>query len=197
MLSDYTTRSAGYLARAGLRVITVWNGPTLSGAQATSYATNMPHLLGVTDQSGTAGLRVIDSKLPQLSLAAPYAATEAALEAGIDAQLAGWNKSAPLFVGVQGNLNQAAINPTTFLAVQTHYAANTDVLFVRADHLFTLIRPRLPTILTVARYACPGALPAIVSIRGRIACLAMVMAELPGGRAAAASASAIKPPPPP
>ena len=106
LLNDYTSRSASYLARAGLRAITVWNGPTLSGVQATSYATNMPHLLGVTDQSGTAGLKVIDSKLPQLVLAAPYAATEAALEAGIDTQLAGWNKSAPLFVGVQGNLTR-------------------------------------------------------------------------------------------
>jgi hypothetical protein len=140
MLNDYTSRSASYLARAGLRVITVWNNGVLSGAPATSYAANMPQLLGVTDQAGTGGLRIIDSKLPQLIFASAYAATEAALEAGIDAQLAGWNKSGPLFVAVQGNMNEAVINPTTFLAVQQHYAANTDVMFVRADHLFTLIR---------------------------------------------------------
>ncbi len=147
MLNDYTSRSASYLARAGLRIITVWNNGMLSGAAATSYATNMPHLLGVTDQAGTGGLRIIDSKLPQLIFASAYAATEAALEAGIDAQLAGWNKSGPLFVAVQGNLNQTVINPTTFLAVQQHYASNTDVMFVRADHLFTLIRQAqgLPT----------------------------------------------------
>jgi hypothetical protein len=147
LLSDYTSRSASYLARAGLRIITVWNNGILSGAPATSYATNMPHLLGITDQAGTGALRIIDAKLPQLIFAAGYAETEAALEAGIDARLAGWNKSAPLFVAVQGNLNQTTIHPTTFLAVQQHYASNTDVMFVRADHLFTLIRQAqgLPT----------------------------------------------------
>ena len=139
-LNDYTSRSASYLARAGLRILTVWNTGLLSGAPATSYATNMPHLLGVTDQAGTGGLKIIDSKLPQLIFASAYATTKAELEAGIDAQLAKWNKSGPLFVAVQGNLNQATISPTAFLNVQTHYATNTDVMFVRADHLFSLIR---------------------------------------------------------
>ena len=147
-LNDYTTRTASYLTRAGLRIITVWNGGSaLSGAPATSYVANMPHLLGVTDQAGAGGLKVLDSKLPQLSFASGYAATETALETEIDVQLKGWSKSGPLFVAVQGDMNQTTINPTTFLAVQQHYASNKDVLFVRADHLFSLIRQArgLPT----------------------------------------------------
>jgi hypothetical protein len=148
--ADYSIRSANYLERAGLNVITVWNNGVLltaSTTQANDYATNMPHLLGVTDQLGTGGApTIIGGKLPFLVFSSGYAESETDLENGINAQLAGWNKAnGPLFVAVQGDMNNASNTPTAFMHVQQYYAAggsapNPDVVFVRGDHLFQLIR---------------------------------------------------------
>jgi GxGYxY sequence motif in domain of unknown function N-terminal/GxGYxYP putative glycoside hydrolase C-terminal domain len=147
--AGYAFRSANYLERAGLNVITVWNNGVLltqSPQQASDYATYMPGLLGVTDQLGTGGSpQLIGATLPILVFASGYAATEADLENGIQTQLAGWNHSGPLFVAVQGDMNQGAMTPTAFLHVQQYFAAgsptaNPDVVFVRGDHLFQLIR---------------------------------------------------------
>jgi hypothetical protein len=148
--SDYATRSADYLTRAGLSVITVWNnGQILSASpQAADYAKDMPHVLGVTDQLGTGGPpTIIGGTMPLLVFTEGYSGNEADLEAGIDLALNGWSGSAPFFVAVQGDMNQAAITPSTFLAVQQHYASNSKVTFVRGDHLFQLIRTSqgLPT----------------------------------------------------
>ena len=151
--APYTLRSADTLERAGLDVITVWNNGvplTASQPQADDYAANMPHLLGVTDQLGGGGApMVIGSKLPFLFFSSGYAGTEADLESGIQTQLSGWNKSSgPLFVAVQGDINQGVITPTAFLHVQQYFAsggagADPDVVFVRGDHLFQLIRQHL------------------------------------------------------
>jgi hypothetical protein len=142
--ASYAYRSASYLERAGLNVITVWNNGVLltqSQQQASDYATYMPELLGVTDQLGTGGApALIDATLPILVFATGYAATEADLETGIQTQLNAWNHAGPLFVAVQGDMNQAAITPTAFLHVQEYFAATPDVVFVRGDHLFQLIR---------------------------------------------------------
>lgn len=139
--AEYTRRSADATARGGLRVITVWNdGQLLSGTPASLYASNMPHLLGVTDQLGTGGQSVVDGTLPLLVFASAYGGSETDLEAGIDKQLANFKSGSPLFVAVQGDMNQAAIDPTAFYAVQQHYASNPNVAFVRGDHLFQLIR---------------------------------------------------------
>lgn len=140
-LAEYTKRSADATERGGLRVITVWNdGQLLSGTPASLYAANMPHLLGVTDQLGTGGLSVIDNTLPLLVFASSYGGTEADLEAGIDGQLAKYTSGTSMFVAVQGDMNQQVINPTTFAAVQAHYASNQSVSFVRGDVLFQLAR---------------------------------------------------------
>jgi hypothetical protein len=143
---QYTQRSADSLTRAGIEVVTVWNnGMLLGGTQAGSYAANMPHLLGVTDQLGTGGApTAISSQLPLLVFASSYAGVETDLENGIDAQLNGWTAgSSPRFIAVQGDMNQGTITPTTFLAVQQHYASNSNVVFVRGDVLFRLIRQSL------------------------------------------------------
>jgi hypothetical protein len=151
LFSQYASRSADYLTRAGLDVITVWNNGVLlsaSTSQANDYAANMPHVLGVTDQLGGGGAPILmNSTLPLLVFASGYAGDEADLESAITTQLNGWSKTAPLFVAVQGDMNQGVINPTTFLAVQSYFASNTDVVFVRGDHLFQLIREQkgLPT----------------------------------------------------
>jgi hypothetical protein len=144
----YTQASASYLQRAGLRVITAWNQstPLAGSAPGNDYAANMPHLLGLTEQLPGGALTVAGGKLPVLSLTVPYGASESDLEIGIEIQVAFWNGQ-PRFIAVQGDNNQAAITPTALLAVQQHFAGNPNVVFVRGDHLFQLIREAngLPT----------------------------------------------------
>jgi hypothetical protein len=150
--APYTVRSADALTRAGLDVITVWNNGVLltsSGPQATDYALNMPHLLGVTDQNGSGGPpTLINSTLPFLVFSSGYAESAADLENGIKSQLNGWSGTTPLFIAVQGDMNNQGNNPSLFLQVQQYFAAggggaNPKVQFVRGDHLFQLIRQHM------------------------------------------------------
>jgi GxGYxY sequence motif in domain of unknown function N-terminal/GxGYxYP putative glycoside hydrolase C-terminal domain len=152
----YTIRSASYLQRAGLNVITVWdNGTFLGGVepQANNYATNMPFLLGLTEQEGnSAAPTLLGSSLPILPFAVTYAGTEEELESGITAQIQGenWNSSTghALFITVQGDMNDSTITPTAFYDVQQYFApgsanADPDIVFVRGDQLFQLARESL------------------------------------------------------
>ncbi|HEX9105404.1 MAG TPA: FG-GAP-like repeat-containing protein, partial [Polyangia bacterium] len=138
---SYAKLSGSYLAAAGLQVITVWNnGVDLAANNAHSYATNMPGLVGLTIQDESQAQQLVDGWLPLVRLNVSYGNNEAALESGIDGQLSGWSGAAPLFVAVQGDMNQGSITPTAFWNVQQHYAANSNVEFVRADHFFRLLR---------------------------------------------------------
>jgi hypothetical protein len=137
----YAKLSGSYMAAAGLRVITVWNnGVDLSAANAHSYASNMPGLVGLTIQDETVSQQLLDNWLPLVRLNISYGDTEAALESGIDSQVSSWSGAAPVFVTVQGNMNSGTITPAAFANVQQHYAANSNVEFVRADHFFMLLR---------------------------------------------------------
>jgi hypothetical protein len=141
IFDSYAQVSSRYLAAAGLKVVTVWNnGVDLSSANGHSYASNAPGLVGMTIQDESQSLQLIDGTLPLLKLAVSYASTETDLENGIDPQLASWNGAAPLFVAVQGDMNMGTINPGTFYNVQEHYAGNSNVVFVRGDHFFRLLR---------------------------------------------------------
>ena len=41
---------------------------------------------------------------------------------------------------MQGDLNSGSIDPTAFYDVQQSYASNADLVFVRSDHFFQLLR---------------------------------------------------------
>jgi hypothetical protein len=141
VFDGYAQISGRYLTAAGLDVITVWNnGVDLSTANLHSYAADMPGLLGLTIQDETQPLQLADGWLPVLKLAVSYGDSESALESGIDGALAGFTHAAPAFVAVQGDMNIGVITPTAFSDVQQHYAANSDVVFVRPDHFFRLLR---------------------------------------------------------
>jgi hypothetical protein len=137
---QYTKLSASYMGAAGLRVATVWNnGADLSAANAQSYATNMPDLLGLTIQDSTTARQFISDKLPVERMALSYGDTEASLESGVDGVLKTFDGSQPMFAAIQGDMNMGAIQPTAFADVQRHYATNTNIAFVRADHFFHLL----------------------------------------------------------
>jgi hypothetical protein len=140
MFDEYTAVSGRYLSAAGFRVVTVWNyRADLSAANAQSYATNAPALLGLTTQEEPTPRRFVGS-LPIDRFAVTYASTEADLEAGIDFVIKNfYDGTKPVFAAVQGNMNSPNIQPTAFAATQNHYGANANVRFVRGDHYFQLL----------------------------------------------------------
>ncbi len=149
LFDGYTSASAPYLQEAGLRMITVWNdGAPLGGTQyATAYATQMPNLLGLTQEvlptSGPNPSIIDDASgtpsLPLLGLTVSYGADASALESGIQTAVNGWKKTSPLFLAVQGDNNETAITPTELRTVAQSFA-DAGVEFVRGDTLFQLIR---------------------------------------------------------
>jgi hypothetical protein len=160
--ATYAQSSVGDFTTAGIRVITNWNNGTLlqdaqDVAQANAYATDMPHLFGLTQQvapSTPSGqfLSSLKATMPILSMACSYASTVAHVEngdntnhcvGGINGQLAQYDGSKPVFVAVQGDDNIQGVDPRAFLQIQSDYASNANVVFVRGDHLFQLIRASL------------------------------------------------------
>jgi hypothetical protein len=149
-LDQYTERTGSYMAAGGLRAITVWtqgpiSGPDLTGAVASSYANHLRRVLGLTVQVQTQPYAQLGGSLPAFrfvsSATTPgYAPDAASLEAGINTAMAGWAGTAPLFVAVQGNMNKPTMSPTALYNVQQNYASNPNVVFVRADHFFQLMR---------------------------------------------------------
>jgi hypothetical protein len=136
----YTKLSAAYLGAAGLRVITLWNnGVDLSAANAQSYAANIPILLGMTIQNDSVPRQFVNKSLPLDVMEVSYAPTEATLESGFDTAVAAYDRSKPAFAAIQGDMNYSTISPTDFLDVQNHYAKNSNIVFVRADHYFQLM----------------------------------------------------------
>ena len=137
----YATVSGNYMGAAGLRVATVWNnGADLSAANAQSYLSRVPSLLGLTIQSSTTARQFVSGALPVDRMTVSYADTEAALESGLDSVLAGYDGTKPMFAAIQGNMNSGTIHPTAFANVQNHYVNDTNVVFVRADHYFELMK---------------------------------------------------------
>ncbi len=140
VFDQYADVSGRYMSAAGLDITTVWNnGADLSAANAQSYVTNVPNLLGLTIQSSTTPRQFVGNGIPIDEMSVSYAATEADLENGIDAVVATFDGTKPVFAAVQGDMNMGTIQPSAFAATQNHYATNTHVEFVRADQYFKLL----------------------------------------------------------
>jgi hypothetical protein len=103
--------------------------------------TNVPNLLGLTIQSSTTARQFVGpgNTIPIDEMSVSYASDEADLENGIDAVVATFDGTKPVFAAVQGDMNMGTIQPSAFAATQNHYATNTHVEFVRADQYFKLL----------------------------------------------------------
>lgn len=136
----YTQLSNTYLNEANLDVITLWNnGVDLSAANAQSYANDMPNLVGATIQNDSVATQFVGG-LPINALTVSYANTEQELESGLTGAIAAYDGSKPCFAAIQGDMNYSTIMPSNFLDVRNNYATNSNIVFVRADHYFELMR---------------------------------------------------------
>ena len=139
--NTYAQVSGQYLTAAGLDVITVWNnGVDLSSANAQSYATYIPGLVGMTIQNDMEGTEFINNSLPLDGFKVTYAGTEQELESGLTGYIAQCDGSQPCFAAIQGDMNSGTITPSNFLDVLDYYAGNSNIVFVRGDHYFQLMR---------------------------------------------------------
>lgn len=149
LFDSYTKVTAGYMAAAGLDIITVWNGglgngADLSTANAQSYATNIPGLLGMTIQQETVARQWVTNTLPLDLFMVTYGSPAVALEIGppgpgITPAINSYNGSQPVFAAIQGDMNMGTINPTAYMDVQNYFSTNSNIVFVRGDHYFQLM----------------------------------------------------------
>ncbi|MDB6111000.1 MAG: Alpha-tubulin suppressor and related protein-like protein, partial [Pedosphaera sp.] len=130
-LTAFTSLSDGYLQRAGLRVITIWDRVTTGIAQA--FATNCPTLLGLADQNGT--YNTVDRGLRTIGLTPTYASLTSQMLSGITNATAGWSGTTPLFLAAQATV--WSLGPADMLAIANSFDTNK-FKFVRPDHLFML-----------------------------------------------------------
>jgi hypothetical protein len=141
LFDSYTKLSGSYLGTAGLSVITLWNnGVDLGADDAASYAANIPNLLGMTIQNDSVARQFVGGTLPVDVMEVSYAPTEQTLESGLASAVSAYDGSKPYFAAIQGDMNYSTITPTNFLDVRNYYADDSNIVFVRADHYFQLMR---------------------------------------------------------
>jgi hypothetical protein len=127
-----------YLARTGIRTATIW-GTTDWASDL--YGENCPSLLGMATFGNPLGVHVWKKGIASVDMLPTYASFASQIlegQDGINTRLAAWNKSKPMFIAPQLNANVAGL--PEFRKVYDALKANPDVVFVRADQLFQLIR---------------------------------------------------------
>ncbi|WP_255547632.1 GxGYxYP domain-containing protein [Mucilaginibacter sp. dw_454] len=141
LLKQYVSKTQDYTARAGLRVITIWN--TITGGinpnVGNMYATQASSLLGVTAQNTGGGLTIYNNSLPAMALDCNYCTNEQAMKDFIGRAVVGWDKTSPRFVIIQAQ-PWKGVTPTSFKNVAN--SLNEDYVVVRPDQLFQLIREK-------------------------------------------------------
>ncbi|WP_434384358.1 GxGYxYP domain-containing protein [Melittangium boletus] len=140
-LDNYVALTNDYMNRAGLKVLTVWN--KIDGATNTnvgnSFAAFAPSLLGLTAQNAGGGITVYNNLMPSQGLNATYCPTEASMVSEINRAISGWNGTSPRFVSIQANPWEGN-SYQSFVNVVNAFSANPNIVFVRPDTYFQLMR---------------------------------------------------------
>lgn len=138
-LNDYVAKTEDYNARAGFRVITIWN--TITGGinqnVGKTFADLAPTLLGLTAQNTGGALSIYNYTLPGMPLSCNYCTGEQAMKDHINTASKGWNGTSPRFVIIQAQ-PWNNVTPTSFKNVKN--SLGTNYMVVRPDHIFQLIR---------------------------------------------------------
>jgi len=130
-LTSFAIASDGYLQRAGVRTITVWDYVDSGIAQA--FATNCSALLGLFDQGGS--YNAVDLGLRTIALTPTYASATNQVISAIVSASSSWNGSAPLFIAAQAVAWD--LSPSDLVNISKYFSTN-EYQFVRPDHLFLL-----------------------------------------------------------
>jgi hypothetical protein len=139
-LNAFVKITDSYAKRAGLRVVTVWNTITggISAATGNAFAASAPSLLGITGMKAGGDITIYGNRLPSQNLNATYCYSEATLISEITNATSTWSGTAPLFVSIQGNPWQASYQD--FVNAVAHFKSNANMVFVRPDSYFQLMR---------------------------------------------------------
>jgi hypothetical protein len=139
-LDNYIKLSDDYMNRAGLKVLTIWN-TILGGINdnvGNSFAMNSPSLLGLTAMNAGGQVKVYNNLIPAQRLNATYCYSEASMIAEINGAISGWDGNSPRFVSIQEE--PWDITYQNFVNVKNNFASNSNIVFVRADNYFQLLR---------------------------------------------------------
>jgi hypothetical protein len=140
-LDRYISLTHDYMNRSGLKIVTVWN--KIDGATNTnvgnSFAAHAPSLLGLTAQNAGGGITVYNNAMPSQGLNATYCPTESSMISEINRHISGWNGTSPRFVSIQANPWEGN-SYQSFINVVNNFKSNTNIVFVRPDTYFQLMR---------------------------------------------------------
>ncbi|NIK70020.1 GxGYxYP domain-containing protein [Paenibacillus sp. BK720] len=139
-LDRFIERTNDYMKQAGLNVLTVWNyvKGEIKPEVGEKLAKHAPSLLGFTSQFGTGIIGVYGNSLPGQELNVAYGSAESDLTNGIADGLKKWDGKSPSFVSIQANPWQVSYQ--NFVNAMNLYKDNPDVVFVRPDVYFELMR---------------------------------------------------------
>ncbi|WP_148450062.1 GxGYxYP domain-containing protein [Gorillibacterium timonense] len=139
-LASFYMRTNDYMKRAGLRVLTIWNGVTakMDERSANVIAKYAPSLLGFTSQGNTGQISVYDQSMPMQELNKGYGSTEGDLINPVQGAMKKWDRKSPLFVGVQ--VDPWHTTYANFVNAYQHLKDDPEIVFVRPDVYFELIR---------------------------------------------------------
>lgn len=157
--SDFTAFAGmtnAYLKRTGIRAATIWGN---SAAASHALGVHCPTLLGLANKQDAVaprGTRYWNTGLPSVHMTPDYASFGHQANGEIDGLMKNWDRTKPLFVAGQLNANVAGLDELK--AIYDTYKDNPEVVFVRADQLFQLMRlanpgpiPILPAVSEAAR----------------------------------------------
>jgi hypothetical protein len=138
-LNQFVAKTEEYNNKAGLRIITVWNGINVGISQndGETYAKYAPSLLGITGQNTGGPLSIYNDSLPGKPLSCNYCSSEQAMKEHIASASIGWNGVEPRFVIIQAQ-PWSSVGPQQFR--NTMNSLNSNYVVVRPDHLFQLLR---------------------------------------------------------
>ncbi len=164
-INGYTSLTATYLQRSGIRVITIWDDapPPLRAA----YAKHCRSLYGATVQNfkdvPSVASSVEINRLRFEKLVIPYASTYEHLHRSLSSQIRGKSPDSPLFLAYQMSVWQE-LKPTRLVQLREQITQEfpNQVVFVRADHYFNLFNQAnaLPYNLSLAPHTLTPSLPA-------------------------------------
>jgi len=137
-LETYSQKTNDYLGATGLQVITLWQN--LSGVPSdevgAAYARNGSNILGISNQIAS-GVRWYGD-LANFGLNNSYASSEYELATAVRIGAAGFDGTAPRFVGIQAIAWKTS--PTLLYSMWQTYSSDPKYVLVRPDHFFQLIR---------------------------------------------------------